>query len=462
VRKFMMSGLVASVALLGGAGAVFAGPVFAGTSASVKTQQVAATSGVRSAENAFLRAVTVSYRAGGPAARIAASVERLTAALPKAGGIVAVTAASGISCASPTACLAIGAHEAGTSTSGTVTPFAARLHAGTWKAVPVKAPKGAKVTILTGVSCKAATYCLVTGVSLGTSAFGFAPVALVWNGTALSPVPAPPMPAHTLGVITAVSCVAPGSCVVSGNGSSVNTGNVMQIVWTLHGKSWTRATVLATDPNIDTEFTGLRCLSVTSCVAVGSAMDMSSSTGSSTPVAEAWNGATFTDLAATVPAGVSDAGFNGVSCVSAHSCVAVGGGSASSSGLNSTGFAEVWNGKTWAVTKWSGPKGDTVADLVSVSCTSAVRCIAVGDHGTAKTVAPAALAWTGSRWSVLKVAGVGAGKAAVFASVSCPASGKCVTAGTTGKVNGSTGTPIAGYWNGSAWKYGPMLPAAAA
>ena len=460
MRKSMISALAATAVLLGGAGTVLAGPVFAGTSAAVKTQPVTASAGARPAENAVLRAITASYPAGSAARRIAVSVERLAAVGPQASGSINATVASRISCASPTACLAIGAHEVGNSTSGTITPFAARLHAGTWKAVPVKAPKGAKSTILTGVSCKAATYCLVTGVGMGTSAFGFSPVALVWNGTALSPVPAPPMPAHTLGVVTAVSCVAVGSCVVIGNGASLDTGNGVQIIWTWHGKSWTRATVPAANPNIDTELTGLRCLSVTSCVAVVSVNDLSSTTTSSTPAAEEWNGATLTDLAATVPAGVFSPVFNAVSCVSAHSCVAVGGGTIGTTSISSIGFAEVWNGKTWAVTKWGGPKGDFVADLASVSCTSAARCIAVGDQGTAKTIAPAALAWTGSKWTVLKVAGPGAGKAAVFASVSCPASGKCVTAGTTGKVDGSTGTAIAGYWNGTAWKYGPMFTAA--
>jgi hypothetical protein len=59
------------------------------------------------------------------------------------------------------------------------------------------------------------------------------------------------------------------------------------------------------------------------------------------------------------------------------------------------------------------------------------------------------------------VAGPGAGKAALFSSISCPVSGKCATTGVMGKADESTGTAVAGYWNGSAWKYGPMLTAAA-
>jgi hypothetical protein len=88
--------------------------------------------------------------------------------------------------------------------------------------------------------------------------------------------------------------------------------------------------------------------------------------------------------------------------------------------------------------------------------------MAVGAQGTAKAGAPAALAWTGSKWTVLKVPGPGTGKVADFEGISCPVNGKCVTTGAVGKASGSTASPIAGYWNGSAWKYGLMLPAAAA
>jgi hypothetical protein len=73
---------------------------------------------------------------------------------------------------------------------------------------------------------------------------------------------------------------------------------------------------------------------------------------------------------------------------------------------------------------------------------------------------PRRLAWGGSKWMVLKVPGPGTGKAADFAGISCPVNGKCLTTGGTGKAGGSTATPIAGYWNGSAWKYGPLFAAA--
>ena len=430
MRKIVMTGLVAAAALLGCAGPALAGTGGTGTAT--------------------------------PASRVAAShLGALAAALPRASASTAsFTTGIRISCASPTACLTVGVHEASSSSSGTISPFAARLHAGSWKAVPVKAPKGSPYTILLDVSCKSATYCLAVGDTAAKTA-GFAGYALTWNGSTLTPIAAPPMPAHTDGLVTAVSCVAVKSCVVLGYGFSQTTNATSTIIWTWNGAKWARTTVPSASPTTVSQYGDLHCFSLKSCVAVGAVTDSTGAgTGGGTPVAAAWNGTTLTNLHAPLPTGISQAAFNGVSCVSAHSCAVVGSGAPSSTSSNTLAFAEVWNGKTWAVTKWSGPKGDTAAELIDVSCTSAVRCIAVGGHGTAKTGGPAALAWNGRKWTVLKVAGAGAGKTAVFEGISCPVNGKCVTTGAIGKADGSTGTAIAGYWNGSTWKYGPMLAAA--
>ena len=88
---------------------------------------------------------------------------------------------------SPTACLSVGVHKAESSSSQGVMPFPARLHAGTWKAVPVKTPKGAEFALPTGVSCKTATFCLVTGVALRNAAPGIVSFALGWDGDSSRP-----------------------------------------------------------------------------------------------------------------------------------------------------------------------------------------------------------------------------------------------------------------------------------
>jgi hypothetical protein len=457
VRKIVMSGLVAAAALLG-----CAGPAFAGTGTTGPAGAVTAAAAGKTAETGFLKAIAARYPQGTAAGRIAAAyLGRLSARAAASMASSDVSAGTGISCASPTACLSVGVHEVNSSTSGSsMTPFAARLHAGAWKAVAVKTPKGAKIALPTGVSCKAATFCLVVGVAL-TSTAGPAPFALAWDGTTLRPVAAPPLPAHTVGEVTAVSCVAVNRCVAVGDGTNMNAGTDVQIIWTWNGAAWARTTVPDADPNVMTWFTGLHCLSVTSCILIGDGQATTGSSSAGTLLAASWNGTAFTDLHAPQPSGVGFAEFTGLSCVSAHRCAIVGDGYNGSSGNPSPAFAEVWNGSTWTITKWTGPKNDTIAELTGVSCTSAVRCIAVGAHGTPKSGTPAALGWNGSKWTVLKVAGPGSGKVAAFEAVSCPVNGRCVTTGVMGKADGSSGAAIAGYWNGRTWKYGPMLPAAA-
>jgi hypothetical protein len=454
-----MSSLFAA-ALVSCAGA---GAAIAATATTGPATAVTATAAGKSAESAFLRAFAARFPAGSAVGRVAAAyLGRLAAERPQASrGTMDVTAGTGISCASVTACLSVGVHLVQNNSSQSETSFAARLHAGAWKAVPVKTPKGAKLATPSGVSCKSATYCLVLGDGLASSSFGFVPFALTWNGTTLTPIAAPPMPAHMFGLAASVSCVAVNRCVAIGSASSITTGANVQIIWVWNGTRWARTTVPDANPNVMTEYKDLHCFSLTSCIAIGDSTDITVNGSPDTPVAEAWNGTTFTDLAAPLPTGLSYPLFNGLSCVSVRSCAVVGIGSADSAGTDTIAFAELWNGKTWTVTKWAGPKGDTDAELIDVSCTSAVRCIAVGTHGTAKTAGPAALAWTDSKWTVLKVPSPGAGKAADFEAVSCPANGRCATTGETGDAAMTRDTPIAGYWNGSTWKYGPMLPATA-
>jgi hypothetical protein len=475
MRKILVSGLVAATAVLGCAGAALAE---AGTSGTAGSAGVSSTVIAGPATGAAKAAIARLADSKSPAARVAAfRLERLLAQRPQASGTGALYIATGLSCGTLSDCLTIG--MAGATHSGPLRPAAERQHAGTWKSVPVQAPTGAVMTTLDGVSCKAATYCLVVGESLSdlpptTATSGMSPFVLSWNGTALTHAATPSVPkADSLDEILAVSCLAVRQCVAVGTGTAQATNDTVQFVWTLNGAKWAVTAIdepgtgSSTGTTTSTMYEGLRCFSPTACVAIGETDVITNTAGggtiTSTPLASYWNGKTFTSLNIPVPSGTTDAVLNGLSCVSSHACAVVGLAAAktSSDGL---GFAEVWKGKTWAVTKWSGPKGDTDAELLGVSCLSAVRCMAVGEHGTSTTSAPAALAWSGSRWKLLPVPGAGKGKAAIFESVSCPVSGVCFAAGETGTMSKSAPTlvPLGGYFHHTAWKYGPMFPAAAA
>ena len=146
--------------------------------------------------------------------------------------------------------------------------------------------------------------------------------------------------------------------------------------------------------------TAVSCASTTSCFAVGD-----SDAGL---LAERWNGKSWSIVPvpgpsprSSVPAasiGIgSSPGLNGVTCVSATNCYAVG------DGLTGV-LVEHWNGKSWSIVSAPNPKGGFSAELSGVSCASPTHCAAVGDYATdanglnAKQLVEQ---WNGSRWSIV-------------------------------------------------------------
>jgi hypothetical protein len=73
-----------------------------------------------------------------------------------------------------------------------------------------------------------------------------------------------------------------------------------------------------------------------------------------------------------------DIGIGSLSCVTARRCLAVGFWSTENGqGIGGT-LAELWNGHTWRIDNPGGPGG-----VSTVSCSSASRCVAIGQPGTA-------------------------------------------------------------------------------
>ena len=169
---------------------------------------------------------------------------------------------------------------------------------------------------------------------------------------------------------------------------------------------------------------------------------------------DTWNGKAFTPMKTAASANPNLFSVDGLSCVSAKSCVAAGLGASSASG-SWAGSAVVWNGKSWTASKVSWPKGTAQSELFGVSCTSPASCIAVGTAGTATSVSARALYFNGKTWTRQSVPGPGKGKSSAFSGVSCPKAGDCVAIGELGDFDLNTaGTPpqLGGTWNGKTWE----------
>src|SRR5262249_27663702 len=98
-------------------------------------------------------------------------------------------AVNGVSCPTPTACVAVGSANTAANTGSL--PLAMRSNGAAWSLIRPRNP--ARTTVLFGVSCTSATACIAVGDGFGARGRGTA-VSERWNGKAWSvlrtPVPA--------------------------------------------------------------------------------------------------------------------------------------------------------------------------------------------------------------------------------------------------------------------------------
>jgi hypothetical protein len=243
---------------------------------------------------------------------------------------------------------------------------------------------------LSSVTCPSAAMCMAVGTANRGN------VAERWNGKGWSTLPIS-VPAGTiLEGLDTVSCVSATNCTALGeydDGNDVHQPQAQH--W--NGARWTmQLTPSAPDTS---ELVSVSCPAQNACVAVGNApVDE----GPPLPLAESWNGHSWAMLPAP-PHPDAYALLNGVSCTSAHSCIAVGVACASSDQCFGSrnlliALAERWNGTKWTILRTPAPSG---ADLESVSCTSARACTAVG-HGKSGLLAER---WNGTKWALQSVPG---------------------------------------------------------
>lgn len=142
------------------------------------------------------------------------------------------------------------------------------------------------------------------------------------------------------------------------------------------------------------------------------------------------------------PAGVTELG--GVSCVSATSCMAVGGFN------NPESIAEMWNGTKWSLTPSASPRD---SQLLAVSCVSTTFCIAVGHSFSSIGVATSITEkWTGATWTALPTPIPHGPPNSTLSGVSCVSASYCVAVGEATELNGNLTSAIAESWNGTHWR----------
>ena len=305
-------------------------------------------------------------------------------------------------------------------------------------AAPATAAIGSTITELDGVSCASATACVAVGytarggLGLGRT-LGFVPLAEIWNGSKWRIAPTPD-PAHYTGSqLHGVSCTSATACVAVGFsvlGNELRSRKITAFAERWNGIKWTLQPVAKVKNAIFTQLFGVSCTSPKACTAVGSY-------NADASLVERWNGSVWKVQPTPHPRTLIYhlTFLNGVSCSSSTACVAVGEsdtGRAFSHAYDTyRSLAERWNGRSWSIESTPRPQLANEAFLEGVSCVPTSACTAVGwDQLNPSGFGLLAESWSGMPWSIQTAPEpANPNSTLAFGAISCTSVAHCMAVG---------------------------------
>jgi hypothetical protein len=354
---------------------------------------------------------------------------------------------SSVSCTSATACVAVGFAE---SSSSVETPLAEAWDGTSWSVQSVPLPSGYGSGFLDGVSCTSAGCEAVGLTEPSASNQATVPLVATWDGSSWTDGSAP-----SSGMVSGLNGVwcSPGTLDCTAVGFSRSDAATVTLAEAgANGAMTIESTPNTTNTGDTNELDAIDCSAANACTAVGVANNLSQT------LVERWDGASWSIESSPNPTIGVYTEFLGVACPGVSSCLAVGGGPAG--GLIGTTLAESWDGAAWSIN--ATPDTESLStDLAGVSCASASDCVAVGSFTdlTSDQQSFAEL-WDGSSWTASEPPS-GAIASTELSGVSCPASSSCVAVGTTA-LSTPNSMPFAATWNGASWVgSSPLLPSGA-
>ena len=330
------------------------------------------------------------------------------------GGDLIASELTGVSCVSPTNCTAVG-NGAGF-IGGTPAWLIEAWNGSAWSVVkegPIGNKSPLDYTTFSGVSCPSATYCAAVGSNNGGKRWQT--VIEQWNGSTWSVIDTPKIPGKSVGGgLNAVSCMSAQDCTAVGE--LLDHGTASQgLVERWNGSGWK---IVNSPPAPGGYLRGVSCVTASDCTAVG--WDGGFTVSTVSPLIERWDGKNWTIMKSPLPSG--HGALNGVSCVAARTCTAVG------SDRNGDGpLIERWNGKNWTIAKSRALSGH--GSLNGVECLSARSCTAVGgpvDTSSGQII----VRWNGSQW--LRATAPRGNHDAILNAVSCATTVSCTAVGFNG------------------------------
>jgi hypothetical protein len=239
---------------------------------------------------------------------------------PPVADVADLVVLSGVSCAAPNACVAVGRWEDQVSPRGaTRQSLAMHWDGSSWEIEPVATVPTDQVAAdaLTDVSCPSADACFAVGsISSGAVA---TPLVERWDGTRWTPHPATPPAGGIWSGVTGVSCASAAFCIAVGSyGDAAGGGGTLVITGGLG--PW----VSVPTPDlggVSSSLEEVSCAGVTACVAVGHTTDAEFVDRT---LAQRWDGVRLVTEPTPNPENARDSLLTGVSCPAADGCHAVG------------------------------------------------------------------------------------------------------------------------------------------
>lgn len=342
-----------------------------------------------------------------------------------------------VSCSGPGSCVAVGSadYPSGHQLPRQL-PLIERLSNGRWTIARSPALRGATASLLRGVSCPRADFCVAVGYVRYASPAAFDALAETWNGTSwtIDPLPAPAGAQEP--ELAAVSCPARGACVAAGDYIDAKTDTYRPLADRLAGHAWSLLAAPAPHgASGDSEFTGIDCATPAACEVVG---NVNYNDTFQDVFAYGLSGSAWTAQHQVNPGPPPGNFDNGVSCSSAGACTSVG----TVWIVQESALAEYWNGSTWVRQTTPAPPGRPETTLLGVSCGGATSCVTVGGsarvnqkNGHLGPYHAMAEVWNGTAWSQSPPLG-SSGTTVSLTAISCPSPRACVAAGGSSTASG--------------------------
>jgi hypothetical protein len=330
-----------------------------------------------------------------------------------------------VSCADDGTCAAVGLYGV----QSTNLTLAEHWDGSAWSVESTPNPKGATFSDLSGVSCPAPTMCLAVGFSILAGGSKVRPLAELRSGSSTWRLKQPPKPFVAVwAILNTVSCVSPTDCTAVGGfikGSGEGQEQPLAEHW--DGTSWSIEKV----PNPHTEngssLSAVSCPAASACEAAGSYTDFDSLQA---VMAFGWNGSKWTRQAESDPGGGESSDQLSLSCTDASHCTAAGYWDDDQGVVRA--LIERWDGAEWTMQAAADPEQSQFDELEGVSCSAPTACTSVGywspsANGTPDH--PMAERWNGTDWRLQSTPEPPGTTSASLYGVDCSAPGACVAVG---------------------------------